>query len=96
MEPSTPLQTVSEEVDFGVARPHEDGLGLSPIREAARPRTGSAPPGFASRNALPALQVVDLMEERHRIRDKEKRPYARLRRFQDSPKMYADVKLFLT
>ena len=36
-----------EEVDFGVARPQEEGLGLSPIRATARSRTGSAPPGFA-------------------------------------------------
>ena len=35
-EPSTPLQTGNEEVDFGVTRPQEEGLGLSPIRDTAR------------------------------------------------------------
>ena len=83
-EPSTPLQTGNEEVDFGVARPQEEGLGLSPTRDTARSRTGSAPPGFASRNALTALDVVDLMEERHRARDKEKRLHARLPRLEES------------
>ena len=73
-EPSMPLQAGNDEVDSGVARPQEDGLGLSPIRGTVRSRTGSAPPGFAPRNALTALEVVDLMEERHRARDKEKRP----------------------
>ena len=43
-EPSTPLQTGNEEVDFGVA-PQEGELGLSPIRDTVRSRTGSAPPG---------------------------------------------------
>ena len=71
-EPSTPLQNGDEEVDFEVARPQEEGLGLSPIRDTARSRTGSAHPGFPSRNALIALEIVDLMEERHRVRDKEK------------------------
>ena len=96
MEPSTPLQAGNEEVDFGVARPQEEGLGLSPIRDTGRSRTGSAPPGFASRNVLTALEVVDLMEERHRVRDKEKRVYARLPRLAESPKTYAEVELFLT
>ena len=77
-EPSTLLQTGKEEVDFGVARQQEEGLGLSPITDTARSGTGSAAPGFASRNALTALEVVDLMEERHRDRNKEKRLYARL------------------
>ena len=49
MEPSSPLQAGNQEVEFGVARPQEDGLGMSPIRAAARSRTGSVPPGFASR-----------------------------------------------
>ena len=85
-EPSTPLQSGYEEVDFGVARPQEEGLGLSPIRDTARARTGSPPPGFASRNALTALEVVELIEERHWARDKEKRLYARLSRREESPK----------
>ena len=71
-ETSKPLQTGNEEVDFWVAQPQEDGLGLSLIRDAGRSRTGSAPPGFASRNALTALEVMNLLEERHRARDKEK------------------------
>ena len=96
MEPSTLLQAVNEDVDFGVARPQEDGLRLPPIREAARSRTGSVPPGFASRNALTALEVVDLKKERHRVRDKEKRLYACLPRLEDFLKTYADVELFLT
>ena len=96
MEPSTPLQAGNEEVDFGVARPQEEGLGLSPIREAARSRNGSAPPGFASRDVLTVLEVVDLMEERHRVRDEEKRLYARLLRLEESPKTCAEVELFLT
>ena len=77
MKPCTPLQTGNEEVDVGVAPPQEDGLRLPPIREATRSRAGSVPRGFASRNALTALEVVDLMGERHRVRDKEKRLYAR-------------------
>ena len=79
-KPSTPLQTGNEEVDFGVARPQDEGFGLSPIRDTARSRTGSAPPGFAPRKALTTLEVVDLMDERHRARDKEQRLYARLLR----------------
>ena len=51
-EPSTPLQTGNEAEDFGVEGPQEEGLGLSPIRDTARARTGSAPPGFTSSNAL--------------------------------------------
>ena len=94
--PSTPLQTGNEEVEFGVAQPQEEGLGWSPIRDTARSRTGSAPPGFASRNALIALEVVDLIEEQHRARDKEKRVYARLPRLEESPKTYAEVAFFLT
>ena len=58
---------------LGFARPQKERLGLSPIEDTARSRTGSAPPGFASRNALTALEVVDLMEERYWARDKEKR-----------------------
>ena len=95
-EPSTPLQTGNEEVDFGVARPQEDGLGMFPTRDTARSRTGSAPSDFASRNALTAMEVVDLMEERHRTRDKEKRLYARLPRLEEPPKTYAEMELFLT
>ena len=95
-EPSMPLQTCNEDVDFGVSRPQEDGLVLSPIREAARSRTGSVPPGFASRNALTALEVLDLMEERHQVRDKGKRLHARLPRLGESPKTYAEVELFFT
>ena len=83
-EPSKPLQTGNEEVDFGVARPQEERLGFSPIRDTARSRTGSAPLGFTSRNALMALEVVDLMEERHRTRDNEKRLHARLPRLEGS------------
>ena len=64
MEPSTPLQAGNEEVGFGVARQQGEGLGLSPISDTARSRTGSAPPGFASRNVLTALEVVEWMEER--------------------------------
>ena len=96
MEPTTPLQTGNEEVDFGVARPQEDGLRLSPIREAARSRIGSMPPGFAFRNALTALEVMDLMKEQHWVRDEEKRLYARLPRVEDSPKTYAEVEILLT
>ena len=40
LDPSTPLQTGHEEVEFGVARQQEDGLALSPIRDTARSRTG--------------------------------------------------------
>ena len=58
-EPSMLLQAGDEEMGFGVARPQEEGLGLSPIREAARSRTNSVPPGFTSRNSLTALEVVD-------------------------------------
>ena len=86
-EPSTALQTGNEETDFGVATLQEEGLGLSLLRDTARARTGSAPPGFASNNALTALEVVDLME---------KRLYARLPRLEESPKTYAEVELFLT
>ena len=93
-EPSTPLQTGYEEVDFGVARPQEEGLGLSPIRDTARARTGSAPPRFTCTNALTVLEVLDLMKERHRARDKEQRSYARLPRLEESPKPYAEVELF--
>ena len=96
MEPSTPLQVGNEEVDFRVMWPQDEGLGLLSIREAARSRTGSVPPGFAFRNALTALEGVDLMEERHRVRDKEKRLYALLSRVEESPKTYAEVELFLT
>ena len=95
-EPSTPLQAGNEEVDIGVAIPQEEGLGLSPIRDTARVQTGSAPPGFASRNTLTALEVVELMGERHRARDKEKRFYARLPRLEESPRAYAEMELFLT
>ena len=95
-EPATRLQAGNKEVDVVVARPQEEGLGLSPIRDTARSRTGSAPPGFASRNALTALEVVDLMEERHGARDKEKRLCSRLPRLEESPKTYAEVELFLT
>ena len=95
-EPSTPLDTGHEEVDFGAARPREEGLGLSPIRDTARARAGSVPPGFPSRSALTAWEVVGLMEERHRARDKENRLYARLPRLEYTPKTYAEVELFLT
>ena len=71
-------------------------MGLSPIRDTACSRSGSAPPGFASRNVLTALEVVELMEERHRVRDKETRLYARLPRLDESPKTYAEVELSLT
>ena len=80
---STRLQTGNEEVEFGVARPPEDGLGVSTIRDTARAQTGSAPRGFA-RNALTALEVVDLMEERHRARYKEKRLHARIPRLEEA------------
>ena len=82
-------------MDFALARPQEEGLELSPIKDTARSRTGSAPPGFASRNTLTALEVVALMEERHRVRDTDKRLYSRLPRLEDSPKTYAEVELFL-
>ena len=95
-EPSTPLDTGHEEADFGAARLQEEGLGLSPIRDTARARAGSAPPGFPSRSALTALEVMDLMEERHRARAKEKRLYAHLPRLEETPKTYAEVELFLT
>ena len=81
-EPSTPVQAGNEEVDFGVAQPPDDGLGFSPVREAARSRTGSVPPGFTSCNALTALNVADLKKERHRVRDKEKSLYAGLPRLE--------------
>ena len=42
------------------------------------------------------MKVVDLMEERHWARDKEKRLYARLPRLEESAKTYAEVELFLT
>ena len=95
-EPSTPLDTGHEEADFGAARPREEGLGLFPIRATARARVGSVPPGFPSRSALTAWELVDLMEERHRVRDKEKRLYARLPRLEETPRTYAEVELFLT
>ena len=81
-------------MDFEVERPREEGLGLSPLRDTGRNRAGSVSPGFASRNALAALEVVDLMEECHRARDKEKRLSARLPRLEESPKTYAEVELF--
>ena len=90
-EPSTLLEAGNEEVDFGAVPPQEEGLGLSPIRDTTRARAGSVPPGFASRRALTATEVVDLMEERHRARDKEKRLYARLPRLEESPKTYAEL-----
>ena len=93
-EHSTPFQTGNEEVDFGVARPQEEGLGLSPIRDTARSRTGSAPPNFASRSALIALKVVGQMEVRQRARDKEQRQYAPRR--EEPLKTYAEIELFLT
>ena len=83
-------------MDFGAARPPDEGLDLSPIREAARPRAGSVPPGFAPRIARVALEIVDLMEEWHRVRDKEKRLDARLPWLEDSPKTDAEGELFLT
>ena len=46
IEPSTPLYTGHEEVNFGAARPREEGLGLSPI--TARARAGSAMCPFAA------------------------------------------------
>ena len=95
-KPSTPLEAGNEEVDFGVAPPQEERLRLSPIRDTTRARAGSAPPGFASRSALTALEVVDLMDERHRAGDKEKRLYARLPRLEETPRTYAEVQLFRT
>ena len=74
----------------------EDGLGLSPIRDTARSQTGSAPPGFAFRNALTALEVVELMEELHRAQDKEQRLYARRPRFEESRTTYAEVEPLLS
>ena len=59
-------------------------------------RAGSAPPDFASRSALTAVEVMDLMEEQHRVRDKEKLLHARVPRLEDSPKTYAEIELFLT
>ena len=77
-EPSTPLQAGDEEVHFGATRPPDEGLVLASIREAPRSCAGSAPPGLASRSALVAMEVVDLMEDRHRVSPKAKRLYARL------------------
>ena len=96
IEPSTPLDTGHEEVDFGAVRPRKEGLGLPLIRATARACAGSVPPGFHSRSALTALEVVDLVEERQRARDKEKRPYACLPRLEETPKAYAEVEFFLT
>ena len=45
---------------------------------------------------MTALEVVDSLEERHRVWDKEKRLYARLPRLEESPNGYAEVELFLT
>ena len=70
-EPSTPLEAGNKEVDFEVERPRYEGWRLSPLN-TARNRAGSVPPGFASRNLLNAREVVDLMGEPHRTRDKEK------------------------
>lgn len=95
-EPSTPLQVGHGEVDFEAARPQEESLGLSPTREAACSCTGSVPAGVVSPSALIALKVVDLMEERRRIRDKDKRLHARPPRLEDSQKTYAEVQVFLT
>lgn len=77
-------------------RPPDQGLGLSPFSEAARSRAGSVSPGFGSRSALTAVEVVDLMEERHRVRDEKKPLYARLTPLEDFPKTYTEVELFLT
>ena len=93
---STRLDQGHEEVNFGAAPPREEGLGLSPIRDTARARAGSAPPGFPSRSALNAFEVVELVEKRHRVRNKEKPLYARLPRLEETPKTYAEVELFLT
>ena len=49
--------------------------------------------GFTSPNALIALEVVDLLEEPHRARDKAERLYARLPRLEESSKTYAEVEL---
>ena len=65
--------------------------GMRPAPELARrPRVSPR------RNALTALEVIDLMAERYRARDKEKRLYARLPRLEESPKTHAEVELFLT
>ena len=96
IEPSSPLEAGNGEVDLELGRPREEGLGLSPLRNTARNRAGPVPPGFASRNALTDLAVVNLMRECHRARDKEKRLYARLPRLEESPKTYSKMELFLT
>ena len=83
-------------MDFGAARPRQEGLGLSPIRDTARTYTGSVPPGCPSRSALTALEVVDLMEKHYWARNREKRLYARLPRLEETPKTSAEVELFLT
>ena len=64
MELSTPLQASEkeEELDYGVARPQADGLGLPAIGDTGRSPTGSAPLAFASRNILTAVDVVALMQ----------------------------------
>ena len=79
-EPFMLLYTGHEGADVGAARPQVEGLRFSPIRDTARARAGSVPPGFPSRSALSALEVVNLMENRHRARDTEERLYARLPR----------------
>lgn len=68
--------------------------GITRSRQGRSP-AGSAPSALASSNALTALEVVDL-EERHRIRDSEKRLSARLLLVEDSPKIYAEEELLLT
>ena len=48
-----------------------------------------------SPSAITALEVVDVMEKRHRVRDKERRLDDRLPRREETPKTYAEVELFL-
>ena len=52
IEPSTPLDKGHEEVDFGEARPREEGLGLSTIRKTAR-----AVPDLFRQGSLPAAPL---------------------------------------
>ena len=64
-EPAAPRETPHGEVDYGgAALPLEEGIELSPIRDAARSartRAGSVPPGFPSDGAPTACGTLDLI-----------------------------------
>lgn len=61
--PAPTFNPCNEQIDFGVARRQQEGLGLSLVSGAPRSRAGQGPPGFVAPNARSPLQVVDLMEK---------------------------------